>query len=423
MTSSAMRDIDLVRRWVRAAAGQWHTVVAPALVLWCLATWVTGVALRSYDIVEYQHYAHAALQSPLFHRLPQEYPAPALVVFLLPLLIPIAYPWAFALTVGAVLVVVLVSYGTSGVPGIDVAAARRLLVYLVTGALFVFTARFDLFAAAAAFWSLRAARQGRYTAAWTWSSIGFALKLFPAGLWPVLALAEWHRRGRVPVRRMLWVLGSLVVVVGVPSVLDPGATTSVVGYYLHRPTEVGGVAAGVSVLSDARGFLFGSGFHSLFVTAPLGGALSAVLESVGAVGCAVTWWAFARRRLPMEAACLLTLTLLVLCNKVLSAQYLIWLMPFWALYRIRWSWVAACALNVGSFLMSIVVVHYSLLSTREYVATLALINLARDVCIVAGTVAWLRQVVTPDRGVVEAGDAACGAASAGPVLSGAATPN
>jgi len=394
MSSSTRRSTRL-GRWAGAAAGQWHGVVAPGIVLWCLAAALTGVALHAPDVVEYQRYAHAALALPFLHRLPAEYPAPALVVFMAPLLLPVAYPWAFAAVVGVVLLVLLVSYGTSGVQGMDVAAARRLLVYLATGALVVLTARFDLFAAAAAFWSVRAARQGRYSAAWTWSAIGFVLKLFPAVLWPVLIIGEWRRSGRIPVRRVAWVLGAFVVVAAVPALFDPGAVTTVAAYYLHRPTEIGGLAAGASVLGDWHGFHFGYSFHSVNVTAPLGSAVSVLLQVAGAAGCLAVWWAYARRRLPMEAACLLTLTLVVLCSKVLSTQYLIWLMPFWALYRIRWSWVAACVVNVASYVPSIAIMDFSLMSTHGYVATMALMNLARDLLIVVGTASWLYRLVRP----------------------------
>lgn len=76
----------------------------------------------------------------------------------------------------------LVSYGTSGVPGIDAAGARRLIVYLALGAVVVLISRYDRFATAAALWSLLAARQERWSATWTWSAVGVLLNLFPVTL-------------------------------------------------------------------------------------------------------------------------------------------------------------------------------------------------------------------------------------------------
>ena len=123
--------------------------------------WSPAGFLRPYDVAEYEHYAHAALQAPLFHRLPLEYPAPALAVFILPLLLQFSYPWAFALLAGIVLLFLVTSYDGPDNAGIDVDAARRLVVYLAVGATCLFTGRYDIFAAAAAFWSFgRPARVG-----------------------------------------------------------------------------------------------------------------------------------------------------------------------------------------------------------------------------------------------------------------------
>ena len=104
---------------------QWRPVIMPALVLWALATVLSCSILHPFDVVEYEFYAHAALHAPLLHRLPVEYPAPALLVFLAPFLLPFSYPWAFAVLAGIVMVVLVASYEGSGVSGMDMAAARR----------------------------------------------------------------------------------------------------------------------------------------------------------------------------------------------------------------------------------------------------------------------------------------------------------
>jgi len=381
-----------LRRQITVIRDQWQPVVLPGLALWGLAMVVAGAVVHSFDLSEYERYAHQALQTPLFHRFPNEYPAPALAIFLLPVLLPLAYPWAFAIPVGVAILALLLSYGTSGVRGLDANGARRLIVYLALGAVMVLTARYDIFAAAAAFWSFRAARQGRWSAAWTWSSVGFLLKLFPGALWPVLLIGEWSASGRVPFRRLWWMLGSLTVIAGLPMFLDPGATTNVLHYYLHRPTEIGSLPAALSLLADGHGWHLSMSYHSLNVLTPLASSISLVFEIAGLVACAAIWWAYARARIPMEAACLATLTVVVLGNKVFSVQYLMWLMPFWALYRFRVSWILASVANMAVFPYSIVAMSLGLGSARGYAAALAMIYLTRDVLIVIGTCSWLRHL-------------------------------
>jgi len=388
----AVRRAPVGRR-AELAAGldRWRPVVLPAIVLWLLATVVSAGFLHPFDVTEYQRYAHAALRSPLLHHLPLEYPAPALLVFLLPLLLPFSYPWAFALLAGVALLVTVQCYPRAALSGWDEHSARRLLVYLTLGSVMVLTGRYDVFAVMAAVLSVRAARGGRWEAAWTWNTVGVALKLFPAALWPVFLVAEWRATRRLPVRRLAWMVAAAVLVAAVPALLDGGATLNVAHYYLHRPTEIGSLPAGLSVLFDWHGTSWVSSFHSANVVSSVSGGLSLAVELAAVAGCLATWWAQLRGRLPLEAACLATLTLTVLGSKVLSVQYLMWLMPLWALYRFRVTWLLASAANL-------VVFPYAAsaqgnLPSHSFAVSLTLVFFARDVLVVVGTATWLRSVL------------------------------
>ena len=370
---------------------QWRPVVAPTLVLWVIATFVGGLYLKSFDIQEYERYARVALHSPFLGHLPNEYPAPALTVFLLPLLLPFAYPWAFAVFVGVVLVFLTTSFETSGVAGIDAEGAGRLIAYLALGEVMILTTRFDIFAVAAAFWALRAARQGRWSAAWTWSSVGFLLKLFPAALWPALLIAEWRRTGRVPLRRLYWMVGSMVAILALPALFDRAALTTVFAYYTHRPPEIGSLASGLSLL-DWHHWHAVASFHSVNTTNSLARTLAPLLQLAGVVAIAWVWWLQARDRLTLEATCLASLTLLVLTAKVGSVQYFMWLMPFWALYRFRVTWLLACVVNTAVFPLAAWAGQFGHLTTHAYAVTLTMSYLARDVLVVIGTIGWFREV-------------------------------
>ncbi len=382
---------------------QWRPVIAPVLALWLLGTVVSTVFLHPFDVAEYELYAHAALLTPLLHRLPSEYPAPALLVFMAPLLLTFSYPWAFAVVAGIVLVLLVTSYEGSGVPGMDVEAARRLIVYLAVGAAILVTARYDVFAAAAAFWSVRAARQGRWSAAWTWSAIGCVIKLFPAVFWPAFLIAEWRRNGRVPWRRLAWMAGSLVVLAAVPALFDHGALLNVVHYYGHRPDEMEGVPAGLSLLIDWHHTVVVNAFHSVDVVNAAARPTAIVVEALAGLSCIWVWWAQFRGRLPVEGACLATLTLAVLGSKVGSAQYLIWLMPLWALYPIRPQWLLAALVNIAAFPFGASGGGFG--PAHAYTDSLALILLARNVLIAWGTWSWLRSIVVDRQSQAVAADA------------------
>lgn len=365
-------------------------MVLPAVVLWLLATVVSAGVFHPFDVTEYAQYAHGALRFPLLHHLPREYPAPAVVIFLLPLLLPFSYPWAFAVFAGVALLVLLTAYRRVEVEGWDEHGARRLLVYLTLGSVMVLTGRYDIFAVAAAFLSVRAARRGRWGAAWTWSSVGFAVKLFPAAFWPVFLVAEWRATGRLPLRRLAWMAGAAFLVAGFPALVDRGAALTVLHYYLHRPTEIGSLPAGLSVLLDFHSVSWLTSFHSANLVSGVTAGLSIAVEAVAGLGCLWTWWALARGRLSLEAACLATLTLTVLGSKVLSVQYLMWLMPLWALYRPRVTWLLAATANLVVFPYAAAAQNVGHLSDHAFAVTLTLAFFGRDLLVAIGTAAWLR---------------------------------
>jgi glycosyl transferase family 87 len=375
---------------------QWRPVIVPALLLWVVGTVVSCVYLHPFDVTEYSLYAHAALRAPLLHRFPLEYPATALAVFLLPLLLPFSYPWAFAVIAGIVLILLVTSYEGSGVAGMDMEAARRLIVYLAVGASILITGRYDIFAAAAVFWSMRAVRQGRWSAAWTWSCLGFLIKLSPAIFWPALFIAEWRRSGRIPFRRLLWMAVSVVLLAGVPALLNHGAALNALHYYTHRPDEMEGVPAGLSLLLDWQHTVVVQSFGSVNVVNAFTTPTAIVVEALAALGCVWVWCLQWRGRLPIEAVLLTTLTLAVLGSKVGSAQYLIWLMPFWALYPIRPQWLFACVANIVAFPYG-AGGGLGVVPTHAFTDSLTLILLTRNVLIAWGTWSWLRSVLIERR--------------------------
>jgi hypothetical protein len=87
------------------------------------------------------------------------------------------------------------------------------------------------------------------------------------------------------------------------------------------------------------------------------------------------------------------LTFVMLGSKVLSVQYLMWLMPLWALYRMRPVWLLAALANVVVFPYEVSAQSVTFVPTHIFDSTLTLIFLARDVLIAWGTWTWLRSVL------------------------------
>lgn len=196
---------------------------------------------------------------------------------------------------------------------------------------------------------------------------------------------------------------SLVVVAGVPALLNRAATLNVLHYYTRRPSEFGSLSAGLSVVLDWHGSTWVQSFHSTNVLSAVTGPVAVVLEALAVVGCLWAWRAQLRGRLPIEAACLVTLTLVVLGSKVLSVQYLMWLMPLWSLYRLRVTWLAASLANLVVFPYAVAAEGFNALPSHAFAITLTLSFFARDVLIACGTAAWVRTVLEPHHEPVPAG--------------------
>ncbi|MBX5468066.1 MAG: hypothetical protein K6U14_11335 [Firmicutes bacterium] len=309
-------------------AGLW--VAAGALVV---GAWLVLPLTHSYDVAEYQRYAAAALSPPWFTRWPREYPPLSLAVFLLPRLLPLPYPDAFAaVTAGAYLGLLWWVRRR-----LDLAAAWRLLGYTALGGGFVLEGRYDVVAAAVAALALAAVEGRRFGQAWAWAGAGFLVKLFPAAVAPVAALVEARQTRRLPWARGGWTAaGVAAVVIGAGLRGGPGAW-SWVGYFAGRPPEVGSVVGELAALADPKHRIV-FGFGSINVvspwTAPLG-ALLAGLAAAVVVGVLVQLW---RGRIGPVTATLTILTAVLLGSKVFSVQFLLWFLPWWSYYRFSPWW-------------------------------------------------------------------------------------
>ena len=172
---------------------------------------------------------------------------------------------------------------------------------------------------------------------------------------------------------------------------DRSALGTVLAYYVHRPPEIGSVAGGLSLV-DWHHWQAVLSFHSINTTDPLARGLAPLLQVAGVVAIAWTWWLQARERLTLEAACLASLTLLVLTAKVGSVQYFMWLMPFWALYRFRVTWLLACVANTVVFPFAAWAGQFGHLTSRAHAVSFTVTYLARDLLVAVGTIGWFREV-------------------------------
>lgn len=182
--------------------------------------------------------------------------------------------------------------------------------------------------------------RGRPNAAAFALGLGFALKLMPLVLLPLVLVLLPDLRAAI--KACLWCFAGAALPF-VPHLLHGAAPglLAVVRYHLVRPLEVEGTFASVLLVAQLVGIaqenLFAA-FGSVCVSGP-GAPFMTVLSAVSTfLAVAFTYWVLWRRRRYLVAvprqvpfAALTVLLALMVFGKVLSPQYVVWLLPFFAL--------------------------------------------------------------------------------------------
>ena len=185
----------------------------------------------------------------------------------------------------------------------------------------------DLLVIAAAVTGLYLWWSGRYTGAAIAFGIGGALKLYPLLFLAPLFLDRWAAGDRLKAWRTGWWGIAAVAAINLPF------------FYWNPPSWwlTYRFHSGRSPNGDS---LWGQAFSNL----DPGAVNLASAALTGATCLAVLWWGLRRAKrenafpfLPIAAA---VLCAFLLWSKVQSPQYMLWLVPFFVVVRVRWGWWA-----------------------------------------------------------------------------------
>jgi hypothetical protein len=324
------------RRFTELAA-----VVAAAVFL---ASW--GVLHTAWyddgeiiDIPVYEGYGNAIEDGAVPYRdIRPEYPPGALPAFVLPALVSDdeegfrnAFEWLMAGC--GVALVLLTGIALSGLR----ATRRRTVSALALAACFplllgsVVLTRFDLWPAALVAGALAALVHERGRVGFGVLGAAVAVKLYPAILVPLALAYVWRRQGRREALICLGVLAAVVALVFLPFlVLAPGGVAHSIGRQLSRPLQIESLGSALYLAAHHLLGLdvvmrSGAGSQNLYAT---GTGVTAVLLSLLQAGLLIWIWlrrpGTAEELVRWSAA---ALVVFIALGKVLSPQFLIWLVP------------------------------------------------------------------------------------------------
>ncbi len=307
--------------------------------------WMAAYASQISDVPVYQAvYDHMSAGEMPYRDFPLEYPPGAAVLFWITGVLPGAFSFTFATLmlfalIATVIAVTLtakalgMSLGRQMAAGAVVALSPLLLGNLLT-------TRFDLLLAALIAWMMWAVVTDRMTMAWVILAVAILVKLVPLAFIPVLLIVHWRRHGWPSVARAVGWCAAIVAVVVVPLIITaPHGLWGSISYHLDRPLQL--ESTGAAYLMSLR-TLAGVplAVESSFGSQGLAGdgpqfvaLISTVVLVVLVATIAYTLWRLLLTSPAMAdsslfvAAIATTCIALLVAGKVLSPQFLVWIIP------------------------------------------------------------------------------------------------
>jgi hypothetical protein len=253
----------------------------------------------------------------------------------------------------------------------------------------VMLSRFDLWPAALTVLGLAALLWERDGLAAVMLGVAGAAKLWPAVVAPLAIAWVWRRRGRRAAAGWTARLIAVEVVIFLPfAVLAPGPTAAPVRDQFDRPLQIESLGAAALFALHRLGHAqlqFNADYGSQNLAGTTAHAVQLLTTAVEGVAVVLAWALFARgpaTRERLVAFAAAAVAAVVAYGKVLSPQFVIWLIPLVPLVR------GKRGLGAGVFLAAILALtqswfprHY--LQLQELHATQVSELVARDLCLVS----------------------------------------
>jgi hypothetical protein len=328
----------------RADTGRATLAVALGVILLTAAWGLLHVGFydrnQIIDTPVYQQYGDAMTSGEVPYRdFAVEYPPAALPIFALPSFAAADDYRSFFEIVMWVCAAAAVAFVALALATVEAGTARTVatIVFVALAPLAlgsVVLTRYDFWPAALTAAALAALLAG-------WERVGFgvlalavAAKIYPVVLLPAALALVWRREGARAALAGFGVFAAVIALVVVPfAAIAPGGLVDSVEVQLDRPLQIESLGSSLLLAGHRLGVydasvVSSSGSQNLSGALP--DALALVQTSLQALAVAVVWALFASGRggrASFVAACAATVAGFVAFGKVLSPQFLVWLIP------------------------------------------------------------------------------------------------
>jgi hypothetical protein len=327
-----------------AEAGRAAHAVALGLVLLTVSWGLLHVGFwdrnQIIDTPGYQRYGELMLDGKVPYRdFDVEYPSAALPIFVLPALADKEdYASAFELLMWACAVAAVILVGKT-LSAAGVGSARLFAATAFTGLAplalgSVVLSRFDFWPAALVVGALAALVAGRDRLGFGILGLATAAKIYPAILLPLAVIWVVRRSGRRAAAIAVAVFFAVVAAAVLPfAVLAPGGLAHSLTQQLGRPLQIESLGSAILLAAHQLGAYdptVVSTHGSQNLDGSLPSALAAIQTALQLVALIAVWVLFARGPVDRDRLLIASATAVVAFiafGKVLSPQFLIWLLP------------------------------------------------------------------------------------------------
>lgn len=357
------------------------------------------------DTPIYAHYAGMMKRGLIPYRdFAEVYPPLALPVFLLPgLLAGASFAVYTEIFEAMMLVFGMLAVGLAAIVLVDQRPkALRLVAGVALGALLpllmgsVILSRYDLWPTLLTVAALAAIWLGSTRTGFAFLGLGFAAKAFPIVILPIAVIYVWRSLGR---RRALECIGVFVVAVlawFLPFVIaSPHGVWASIANQSGRPLQVESLGASIwlfahQVLGTHLSIYFTHGSDNLDGHPPMEFAsVMSVIQAAAIIGVWLVYAAGKATRERLLIAATAAVCAFIIFDRVLSPQYLIWLVPLVMMVPGRRG-VAAIALLAVSMVLTQVWFPQHFVQLKEFLPVESWAVIARDLVLLTlfGTLAW-----------------------------------
>jgi uncharacterized membrane protein len=230
--------------------------------------------------------------------------------------------------------------------------------------------RFDIFPAVMTLAATYFFWLGKHKTSWAMLALGTLTKIYPIVIAPIFLLIYFRNRQFKQIRDGLITFLAVCLIIVLPFIiLGSDSILSLIDYHSQRGIQVESTYSAIILILGKLGFTAVTGestFGSYNIVNPAATVLAAFSIYITAASLLIVYWFIYRQVKPGEsqftrlgAYVLLTLVTTMATSKILSPQYFIWLIPFFAIICGRWRTpILATFIIVGGLTYYIYPWHY-----------------------------------------------------------------